>query len=287
MEVWGAGRGPEDSAAQAVFSEKVKGGIVSAKWSYRANRRELPPEENPKFIFTAHSAWCNWEQSSNTLEVVVERPEIRKAEWQDSEGKCISKGCVGRAVKLHAETKDMGEGEEVTFTVYDKYKRGVYSVGAHVAKGIAEAEWTYQYTGEKLTEKPKFTFAVTGQRCKILESPEIEMGATFDCFLQAKEGDLLENYDYKIIQADNSIEEGKTEADGIIKVKDAIPGVIAVEVNKDNRKFSYLISCGVENSREDEIKLIPHKHTKEVRKAIDYNKKIILQYPAREIGLSE
>ena len=287
LQVFRAGRGPEDSAAQAVFSEKVKGGIVSAKWSYRANRRELPPEENPKFIFTAHSAWCNWEQSNNTLEVVVERPEIRKAEWQDSEGKRISKGCVGKAVKLHAETKDIGEGEGVTFTVYDKYKRGVYSVGAHVAKGIAEAEWTYQYTGEKLTEKPKFTFAVTGQRCKILESPEIEMGATFDCFLQAKEGDLLENYDYKIIQADNSIEEGKTEADGIIKVKDAIPGVIAVEVNKDNRKFSYLISCGVENSREDEIKLIPHKHTKEVRKAIDYNKKIILQYPAREIGLSE
>ena len=287
LQVFRAGRGPEDSTAQAVFSEKVKGGIVSAKWSYRANRRELPPEENPKFIFTAHSAWCNWEQSSNTLEVVVERPEIRKAEWQDSEGKRISKGCVGRAVKLHAEAKDIGEGEGVTFTVYDKYKRGVYSVGAHVAKGIAEAEWTYQYAGEKLTEKPKFTFAVTGQRCKILESPEIEMGATFDCFLQAKEGDLLENYDYKIIQADNSIEEGKTEADGIIKVKDAIPGVIAVEVNKDNRKFSYLLSCGVENSREDEIKLIPHKHTKEVRKAIDYNKKIILQYPAREIGLSE
>ena len=177
LQVFRAGRGPEDSAAQAVFSEKVKGGIVSAKWSYRANRRELPPEENPKFIFTAHSAWCNWEQSSNTLEVVVERPEIRKAEWQDSEGKRVSKGCVGKAVKLHAETKDMGEGEEVTFTVYDKYKRGVYSVGAHVAKGIAEAEWTYQYTGEKLTEKPKFTFAVTGQRCKILESPEIEMGA--------------------------------------------------------------------------------------------------------------
>ena len=235
LQVFRAGRGPEDSAAQAVFSEKVKGGIVSAKWSYRANRRELPPEENPKFIFTAHSAWCNWEQSSNTLEVVVERPEIRKAEWQDSEGKCISKGCVGRAVKLHAETKDMGEGEGVTFTVYDKYKRGVYSVGAHVAKGIAEAEWTYQYAGEKLTEKPKFTFAVTGQRCKILESPEIEMGARIRFSIVDILDNKPETYKIYLITPDGSKEEINLADDCSFEKDDIIPGkYIIIAEKKDN-----------------------------------------------------
>ena len=241
LQVFRAGRGPEDSAAQAVFSEKVKGGIVSAKWSYRANRRELPPEENPKFIFTAHSAWCNWEQSSNTLEVVVERPEIRKAEWQDSEGKRVSKGCVGKAVKLHAETKDMGEGEEVTFTVYDKYKRGVYSVGAHVEKGIAEAEWTYQYTGEKLTEKPKFTFAVTGQRCKILESPEIEMGQNIDIQFTGSRLEKLGNMKVSFFREGQILEE--ESSNGSFTEKDLIPGDWKVKLveNLAKEKIEYLV----------------------------------------------
>ena len=241
LQVFRAGRGPEDSAAQAVFSEKVKGGIVSAKWSYRANRRELPPEENPKFIFTAHSAWCNWEQSSNTLEVVVERPEIRKAEWQDSEGKRISKGCVGRAVKLHAETKDMGEGEGVTFTVYDKYKRGVYSVGAHVAKGIAEAEWTYQYAGEKLTEKPKFTFAVTGQRCKILESPEIEMGAR----IYIKILDQIDTPFEKIkvsIESNTDSYEKETDENGGINLEDLTPSSYTAEIKLTEEQRAFIIT---------------------------------------------
>ena len=234
LQVFRAGRGPEDSTAQAVFSEKVKGGIVSAKWSYRANRRELPPEENPKFIFTAHSAWCNWEQSSNTLEVVVERPEIRKAEWQDSEGKRISKGCVGRAVKLHAETKDMGEGEGVTFTVYDKYKRGVYSVGAHVAKGIAEAEWAYQYTGEKLTEKPKFTFAVTANRCKPVESSEVEISQKLRISLVDDfNKPIQKGYKAILYLLDESTEEISFDSEGKYEKTDFIPGKYTVKLKAE------------------------------------------------------
>ena len=157
---------------------------------------------------------------------------IRQALWQDSEGKCISKGCVGRAVKLHAETKDMGEGEGVTFTVYDKYKRGVYSVGAHVAKGIAEAEWTYQYTGEKLTEKPKFTFAVTGQRCKILESPEIEMGARIRFSIVDILDNKPETYKIYLITPDGSKEEINLADDCSFEKDDIIPGKYIIIAEK-------------------------------------------------------
>ena len=241
LQVYRAGRGPEDSVAQAVFSQKVAGGRVSAKWSYRANQNELPPERNPKFIFTAHSAWCNWEGSSNTLEVVVERPEIRKAEWQDSEGKRVSKGCVGRAVKLHAETKDIGEGEGVTFTVYDEYKRGVYSVGANVAKGIAEAEWTYHYKGEKLTEKPKFTFEVTGQRCKNVESKNIELGQNIDIQFTGSRLERLGNIKVSFFREGEILE--KESSDGSFTEEDLIPGdwkVKLVEIaGKD--KMEYLV----------------------------------------------
>jgi len=166
--------------------------------------------------------------------VVVERPEIRKAEWQDSEGKCISKGCVGKAVKLHAETKDIGEGEEVTFTVYDKYKRGVYSVGAHVEKGIAEAEWTYQYAGEKLTEKPKFTFAVTGQRCKPVESTKVEIGAKINCYITDIFENINKDFPYSLLNEEGKIQDGKIDSDGNIKVDDLIPGNIYLLLSSES-----------------------------------------------------
>ena len=173
--------------------------------------------------------------------MVVERPEIRKAEWQDSEGKRVSKGCVGRAVKLHTETKDIGEGEGVTFTVYDKYKRGVYSVGAYVAKGIAEAEWTYQYTGEKLTEKPKFTFAVTGQRCKILESPEIEMGQNIDIQFTGSRLEKLGNMKVSFFREGQILEE--ESSNGSFTEKDLIPGDWKVKLveNLAKEKIEYLV----------------------------------------------
>ena len=284
LQVFRAGRGPEDSAAQAVFSEKVKGGIVSAKWSYRANRRELPPEENPKFIFTAHSAWCNWEQSSNTLEVVVERPEIRKAEWQDSEGKRVSKGCVGRAVKLHAETKDIGEGEGVTFTVYDKYKRGVYSVGAHVAKGIAEAEWTYQYTGEKLTEKPKFTFAVTGQRCKILESPEIEMGARIRLYLKNEIEYAVYGFEVSLIKDGDTDKAELISFDkGKIEKEDFIPGLYTYSLVQKNTKLD---SCSDDISNESKVTVVSYTKATSAIFELDLEKKNVILISKNDRGVS-
>ena len=82
LQVFNAGKGPEDGIPLAVFPLTVKGGRVSAKWSYSADKSELPPEKDPEFIFSAHSAWCNYKKSSS-LTVKLKRPEITKAEWQD------------------------------------------------------------------------------------------------------------------------------------------------------------------------------------------------------------
>ena len=173
LQVFPEGSGPESGRAYAKFPLIVKDGSVSAKWKYKADQRELPPENNPKFIFTAHSAWCNFEKSSNTLEVKLIRPEITKAEWQDSEGKTTSKGLVGEALKLVAETKDMEGG--VTFWIYDDKGREVTSIGAEIKGNKAEAEWSYHWKGEKLDAKPKYTFEVTGNRCKKIESSKIQV----------------------------------------------------------------------------------------------------------------
>ena len=174
LQVFREGKGPEDSVAMAKFPLTVKGGSVSAKWLYRADQSEMPPESDPSFVFTAHCAWCNFEKSSNSLEVKHVRPEIKKAEWQDKDGSSTSKGLVGEPLKLHAETKDMDGG--VTFWIYDDKGRLVTSIGADIQGDKAEAEWNPIDTRlPDDTRELNFSFEVTGNRCKKFESSECQV----------------------------------------------------------------------------------------------------------------
>ena len=116
--VFPEGKGPENSVPIASFQRTVKGGSVSAKWSYRANKSEMPPENDPKFIFSAHCAWCNFEKSSNSLEVRLKRPEIISVEWRDENGESISKGKLNGKVYLHIETKDIEDGEVANLEIF-------------------------------------------------------------------------------------------------------------------------------------------------------------------------
>ena len=231
LQVFPEGKGPEDGVPLAQFPLTVRGGSVSARWSYRADRSGMPPESDPRFIFSAHCAWCNFEKSSNSLEVRLVRPEITKAEWRDADGNATSKGLVGEPLKLVAETKDMEGG--VTFHVYDENKHEVFSKGADIADGRAEAEWTYHYSGEKLDAKPKYTFEVTGQRCKMVESSEVEIGAKIEVQFVDK---LKENVsELDVILIDNSKQETSltTDSDGIISKDDAVPGEYSVKTKNE------------------------------------------------------
>ena len=174
LQVFPEGKGPEDGVPIASFPLTVKGGSVSAKWSYHANKSELPPDSDPKFIFSAHCAWCNFEKSSNSVEVKLIRPEITKAEWQDKDGGSTSKGLVGETLKLHAETKDMEGG--VTFRVYDDKGRQVFEKGADIEGDKAETEWNPIDTRQPDdTNDLKYTFEVVGNRCKTVESSECQV----------------------------------------------------------------------------------------------------------------
>jgi len=223
LQVFPEGKGPEDEVPIASFPLTVKGGSVSAKWSYHANKSELPPDSDPKFVFSAHCAWCNFEKSSNSVEVKLIRPEITKAEWQDKDGGRISKGLVGETLKLHAETKDMEGG--VTFRVYDDKGRQVFEKGATIEGDKAETEWTYHWNGEKLEEKPKFTFEVTGQRCKRVESGEVEIASKIDTIVEDKIFGILKNTECEVIvQGIDEKYSGKTDDIGKLSIDDVIPG---------------------------------------------------------------
>ena len=121
----------------------------------------------------------------------------------------------------------------VTFHVYDENKREVFSKGADIADGRAEAEWTYHWNGEKLEENPKFTFEVTGQRCKMVESSEVEIGAKIEVQFVDK---LKENVpELEAILIDNDKQETSltTDSDGIITKDDVIPGEYSVKTKNE------------------------------------------------------
>ena len=222
LQVFPEGKGPENGVPIASFPLTVKGGSVSAKWSYHANKSELPPDSDPKFVFSAHCAWCNFEKSSNSLEVRLIRPEITKAEWQDKDGNTVSKGLVGEPLKLHAETKDMEGG--VTFHVYDENGHEVFSKGVNIVDGKAEAEWIYHWNGEKLEEKPKFTFEVTGQRCKRVESGECEIFSKFKMELTTVYSNFTDKYEFYLMLP-NDEEKQVNINEGAIEEEDLIPGI--------------------------------------------------------------
>ena len=177
LQVFREGQSPEDSAAIAKFPLSVKGGSVFAKWSYRRNGNDIPPERNPRFIFSAHSAWCPWKKSENSLEVELRRPKIEKTEWQDTEGKAASKGTVGTPIKLYAEVTEFEEGQGVTFTVYNaRTQAEVTGIEAEVKDGKAEAQWNPVDTrSSDDTGKLKYYFEVTAARCKPVKTGDIQV----------------------------------------------------------------------------------------------------------------
>ena len=238
LQVFPEGKGPEDGVPIASFPLTVKGGSVSAKWSYHANKSELPPDSDPKFVFSAHCAWCNFEKSSNSVEVKLIRPEIKKAEWQDKDGGSTSKGLVGETLKLHAETKDMEGG--VTFRVYDDKGRQVFEKGAEIEGDKAEAEWTYHWNGEKLEEKPKFTFEVTGQRCKKVESSEVEIGMEYNLTILNFAEEPIEKQKL-IIYTNGESKDGTSDSDGIIKIEDLVPGETYFSCVEEDTEYEEII----------------------------------------------
>jgi len=236
LQVFGEGQGPEDGIAYAKLVLTVEGGAAEGVWSYRRNGNDIPPERNPRFIFSAHSAWCPWKKSGNSLEVKLRRPEITKTEWQDAEGNSINKAVAGDAIKLYAEVTEFEEGQGVTFTVYNaRTGEAVYEAGTDVQDGKAEAQWTYHWDGEPLEEKPKYYFEVTANRCKPVKSEEVEIGAKIRFSIVDILDNKPETYKIYLITPDGSKEEINLADDCSFEKDDIIPGkYIIMAEKKDN-----------------------------------------------------
>ena len=226
---------PEDGFVYSRYPLTIQQGKVSARWKYEANKDDIPAERNPSFIISAHSAWCAYKISENSLEVELRRPKIEKLEWKDTEGKAASKGTVGTPIKLYAEVTEFEEGQGLTFTVYNaRTQAEVTGIGAEVKDGKAEAQWTYHWDGEPLEEKPKYYFEVTANRCKPVKSTEVEIGAKINCRITDIFENINKDLSYSLLNEEGKIQDGKIDSDGNIKVDDLIPGNIYLLLSSES-----------------------------------------------------
>ena len=275
--VFPEGKGPENSVPIASFPCTVKGGSVSAQWSHRANRSVMPPEENLRFIFTAHCAWCNFEKSSNTLEVRLARPEITKAEWRNSDKKNITKEKIDNKITLYAETKDLDDGKTVTFEIFESLQNPSVespqkTLFASVLKGNASVEFNfndlmpppkidealyryYKERGEDIPreqfefllddydseidspykEKPKFIFVAKSQKCKDLNSENLELSKDITVTVLDAVGNGEK--DAKVYLKEPNGKEHKfiCGEDGIATFEDLIPGNYNVKIERKRK----------------------------------------------------
>lgn len=233
-----------------VVSE-VKGGEARGVWRYCRGCGEEVSEEDPKFIFSAHSAWCGYEKSG-TVTVELDRPELSGARWSSSEA------LVGEALGMSVECRDMEDGEGVTFSVYNSQSgQKVMDTGSVVKDGKAEGVWTYHYRHGKeapLREKPKFYFTAEGQRCRQAKSGETEIGAKIEILLHNEIECEVKGFAVSLIQnGDTDCSEKVSFNRGKIEKESMIPGEYVLHFEIDEKKDK-------DESYEDELPCETEEH---------------------------
>jgi uncharacterized Zn-binding protein involved in type VI secretion len=237
FQVWKEGQEPETHIAVARITAEIEGGEAKGKWKYpSANGEELPPDEDPRYYVTAHSAWCPYKKSGN-LTVELMRPDLSNLKWLDKEGKETGKRLVGETLKLEASCNgDMEEGAGVTFRVYKeganpKRDEPEYEAGANNKGGKAEAEWYYEYRHDvenPLKEKPKFFFTVNAQRCREAKSGNVEISAKIDIIILDGAGKTFGDRSFKLTMVDKT-QNLQTKKDGSYQQNDCVPGYMKIE----------------------------------------------------------
>jgi hypothetical protein len=129
FQMWKEGQDPAAHVAFDRINAVIEGGAAEGKWKPPViNGNELPPENDPKYFLTVHSAWCPMKKSE-CMTVELKRPEITDIKWEvvtyDGKGnENGSKTCDELEYKKEAivciKTKDLENGEYINVTVFDE-----------------------------------------------------------------------------------------------------------------------------------------------------------------------
>lgn len=239
FQVWKEGQDPASHIPLARIQAVVRDSGAQALWSWRWEAEEPPPEKDPEFFFTVHSAWCAFIRSSGTAAIKPGRPELKNPRWMDADGKAADRGHVGEVLKLSVScTADMEEGAGVIFRIYphgaDTRRDSPVARAASTNRGgTAEAEWVYRYVhdeGSPLREKPEFFFVAGGRRCREAHSGSVEISQNLELTVITAKEYPAGGTEYTVFLPGGDTLEGKTGDDGVIREEGLIPGIYEVMI---------------------------------------------------------
>lgn len=121
--------------------------------------------------------------------------------------------------------------------IMDDKKRVVATLGAEIEGDKAEAEWTYNFQFNPdypLKQKPKFSFQVSGQRCKKKESSSVEISMNHKVIAYDENGEIAKNKSFYVSYSDGSFKSYSSNGQGEIELKDMVPGIILEITEKKN-----------------------------------------------------
>jgi uncharacterized Zn-binding protein involved in type VI secretion len=238
FQIWREGQDPALHIAQDRIVGEIQGGSAKAKWRYHCPQEEAPPEEDPRYFFTAHSAWCGFQKSGN-IQVKLKRPELSGPQWKNAGGAATDSGLVGEELTLCVSCNaEMEEGAGVLFRIYpegaDRLRdKPTAELAAVNQGGTARGMWTYRFAQEEeqpLKRKPKFFFVAGAQRCRDRESGTVEFSQNLEALVIDAKENPVQAMPYTIFLPGGTIE-GETGGDGMIRQEGLIPGVYEIMIN--------------------------------------------------------
>jgi hypothetical protein len=200
-------------------SVKINGKEAAVLNSMVKTCTDPAPAENCKIVAVGSS-----------VKPAIEIPETKPIDRSLSNPKWEkAKAGVGEKVKLSVQLKNQYENATVKYKVFpekgnpEKDEPLQILYGRNIG-GKSDVTWKYEYIHDPekpLKEKPKFIFTAESFGCEKVKSGAVEFGVEIDIKCIDIFGENIKDTEYSMQQ---SGEKAKTDGEGKISKKDAIPG---------------------------------------------------------------
>jgi hypothetical protein len=226
FQIWQEGQDPDSHFPYNVIKSTVKNGIAKAKW--RLTFPEGIPADDPKFFFTAHSAWCKYKRS-DLMTIKLNRPEIKNLQWR-IDGNIISKAYVNNKVEITFDTVDIKDNATVSISIYDEKNDNmlIETVQGIVANDKVKADWevktVFDADYKNMKNSPEYYFIpFYNNRVNIDEKALLKLYGRVNLDV----GDENDNSEYLLIFSDNT-EKKCMAQNGMINLDDVPIGKVQV-----------------------------------------------------------
>lgn len=202
FQIWKEGQDPNSQIPYNKLDSIIKNGEAKVKWCLTFP--ENIPEEDPKFFFTVHSAWCTYKKS-DLLTIKIQRPKIFNLQWQ-IDNINVSKAFLHDEINISFDTADIVDKEIITIDIYDdKNKVFIETINGQVIDNKLSVKWQiktiYNEDFDNMLNTPEYYFIpYYNKRIKVTEKSLLKLYGKININLN----DENDNSQYLLVFSDKS-----------------------------------------------------------------------------------